>query len=126
MGRREADEEVGDSGDGFVNSSPSPTDEKGDHAYTRRQSSVTTAQIQNPLSGMSHQELLADVEKFSKEKDLTDSLDDLQKGALISQKRSRFETIECLSEEEKSLIRREKSNRWKQPAMMYYMTSMLC
>ena len=66
---------------------------------------------------------MEDVEQFAKEKDLLDALDDLKKGALVAQRKHRFETIEMLTEEEKSVIRREKENRWNQPAMMYYMTS---
>ena len=75
---------------------------------------------------MSEKALMDDVEQFAREKDLLDALDDLKKGALVAQRKNRFETIEMLTEEDKKVIRREKENRWDQPMMMYYMTSKFC
>ncbi|KAL9124810.1 MAG: hypothetical protein Q9217_005907 [Psora testacea] len=122
MARHKADEEAVDQQDEYTNTS---LGEKDGGGFSSRQGSVAYAKLQNPLAGMTYEELMDDVEKFAKEKDLVFALDDLKKGALVSQKRTRFETIEMLSEDEKESIRREKTNRWKQPAMMYYMT-ILC
>ena len=129
MGKRDIDEEA------FHEDSPSPPsskhlNEKGDDGLQRRQSSlggransIANAKIQNPLAGMTQEELITDVESFCKEKDLMYAIDDFQKGALLAQYKGRYEMIESLSEEEKELIRREKTHRWTQPKMMYYMTS---
>lgn len=77
----------------------------------------------NPLAGLSKEELLADVEAFAQEKNLEYVLDDLKKGALVAQDPKAFETVDELTEEEKEVLRREKTHRWHQPFMMYFLTS---
>lgn len=79
--------------------------------------------LKNPLAGLSKEELLADVDAFAREKGLEDALEDLKKGALISQDPKAFESLSELTEADKELIRREKTHRWNQPFMMYFMTS---
>ncbi|EEP77488.1 conserved hypothetical protein [Uncinocarpus reesii 1704] len=79
--------------------------------------------LRNPLSDLTREELLRDVEEFAIEKGLTDILDDLKNGALISQDPKSFEQLDDLSETERELLRREKTHRWHQPFMMYFMTS---
>lgn len=81
------------------------------------------ARLRNPLVGLSKRDLMRDVEDFAKEKDLMDALDDLKKGALVSQNPTMFETIEELTEDDKEILRRETTHRWIQPFMMYFMTS---
>lgn len=120
-----ADEEPNAHEKSHSNHSPSssqdfgPNREKG----AGRQQSVVNMKLQNPLSGMSYEELMTDVEQFAKQYDLEYALDDLQKGALVSQNKSGFENFERLTAEDKTLIREEKLHRWRQPKMMYYMTS---
>lgn len=80
--------------------------------------------VKNPLSGMSKEELMKDVEEFAQEKNLTHILEELKKGALIAQEPKSFESYDELSESDKNLLRREKTHRWSQPFMMYFMTSM--
>ncbi|KAI4169073.1 MAG: hypothetical protein LQ343_005936 [Gyalolechia ehrenbergii] len=119
------DEELNDHEKPYTNRSPTSSEdfgangEKGDPS--RRQSVINT-KLQNPLSGMSYEELMDDVSLFAKQYDLQYAEDDLQKGALIAQKRSGFENMDRLTDEDKSLIREEKLHRWRQPRMMYYMT----
>lgn len=79
----------------------------------------------NPLASLSKEQLLADVEAFAQEKELEFILDDLKKGALVAQDPKEFESLDELSEEEKEWLRREKTHRWHQPFMMYFMTSKL-
>lgn len=122
MGQRDIDQEA------YDDDSPRPPsskhlDEKGDNNGALRKGSIANAKIANPLADMNFDELMDDVDKFCQEKDLMYAVDDFQKGALLAQKKGRFETIEMLSEDEKELIRREKTHRWRQPKMMYYMTS---
>ncbi|EAS29308.3 sugar porter (SP) family MFS transporter [Coccidioides immitis RS] len=81
--------------------------------------------LRNPLSGMTKDELFRDVETFALEKGLMDVVDDLKKGALIAQDPKSFELLDELSEAEKELLRREKTHKWNQPFMMYFMT-ILC
>ena len=86
---------------------------------------VDKTQQKNPLASLSKEQLLADVEAFAQEKELEFILDDLKKGALVAQDPKAFESLDELSEEEKEWLRREKTHRWHQPFMMYFMTSKL-
>ncbi|PLN74730.1 putative MFS myo-inositol transporter [Aspergillus taichungensis] len=79
----------------------------------------------NPLAELTQEELFRDVEQFAHEKELSDILDLLKKGSLIAQDPRRFEELPELQEEEKVVLRREKTHRWSQPFMMYFMT-ILC
>ncbi|KAL8846464.1 MAG: hypothetical protein Q9221_008448 [Calogaya cf. arnoldii] len=99
-----------------------PNGEKDDPG---RKQSVINMKLMNPLAGMSYDELMTDVEQFAKNHDLEYALDDLQKGALVSQNKAGFENFDRLTAEDKTLIREEKLHRWRQPRMMYYMT-ILC
>ncbi|KAL8975236.1 MAG: hypothetical protein Q9197_000539 [Variospora fuerteventurae] len=95
----------------------------GEKQSASRKQSVANVKLQNPLADMTYDELMADVNQFAEQYDLQYALDDLQKGALIAQKRSGFEKMDRLTDEDKTLIREEKLHRWRQPKMMYYMTS---
>ena len=99
--------------------SPENMDEK------RRESLKNDANVKlrNPLAGLTKAELYRDVERYAQEKDLMDIVEYLKKGALIAQDPKRFERLEELSEEEKETIRHERTHRWDQPFMMYFMTS---
>ncbi|KAL8916574.1 MAG: hypothetical protein Q9208_008445 [Pyrenodesmia sp. 3 TL-2023] len=99
--------------------------ESGEKDGKARQQSVVNTKLQNPLAEMSYDELMADVLQFAEEHQLQHALDDLQKGALVAQKRSEFEKMDRLTDDDKTLIREEKLHRWRQPKMMYYMT-ILC
>ncbi|RJE24821.1 MFS sugar transporter [Aspergillus sclerotialis] len=84
-----------------------------------------TEKQKNPLAGLTKEELLADVEAFAREKNLQHVVDDLKRGALVAQDPRRFESLSELSDNEKDLLRREKTHKWRQPFMMYFMT-ILC
>ncbi|KAL3438209.1 hypothetical protein BDV09DRAFT_205620 [Aspergillus tetrazonus] len=81
--------------------------------------------LHNPLAILTREQLLKDVEQFAREKDLEHILPDLRKGALVAQNPKIFEDIPDLSEEDKNHLRREKTHRWHQPFMMYFMTKPL-
>ncbi|KAF5351752.1 hypothetical protein D9756_007418 [Leucocoprinus leucothites] len=85
----------------------------------------TNARIQNPLHGIPKDKLLSQVEEFANEKGLEDITSLLQKGALIAQNPSQFETIAELEEAEKAVIRRETTHKWHQPRDLYF-TVILC
>lgn len=63
--------------------------------------------IQNPLHGIPKKLLLSQVEEFAREKGMEDITEVLQKGALIAQNPSKFESLEELDESDKEIIRRE-------------------
>ncbi|KAJ7928599.1 hypothetical protein B0H13DRAFT_1968080 [Mycena leptocephala] len=65
------------------------------------------ARIQNPLHGIPHDRLLAQVEEFTREKGFDDQLKLFQKAALLAQSPSKFEEIAELDEADKQAIRRE-------------------
>ncbi|RDW86960.1 sugar porter family MFS transporter [Aspergillus mulundensis] len=81
--------------------------------------------LHNPLAVFTREQLLKDVERFAREKDLEHILPDLRKGALVAQDPRIFEDLPELTEEDKNILRREKTHRWHQPFMMYFMT-ILC
>ena len=77
----------------------------------------------NPLASLTRDELFRDVELFAREKNLEHIVDELKRGALVAQDPKSFEELQELSEGEKELLRREKTPRWSQPFMMYFITS---
>jgi hypothetical protein len=82
------------------------------------------AKLRNPLHGIPHNQLMEDVELFAQEKGLMDDIEVLRKGALVAQNPKTFEDLD-LSEDDKIALRRETTNKWDQPFMMYFMT-ILC
>lgn len=120
------DEELNAREKDYANHSSSSSQDfgpNGEKADPDRKQSVINMKLQNPLAGMSHDELMTDVEQFAKEHNLDYALDDLQKGALVAQNKAGFENFDQLTDDDKTLIREEKLHRWKQPRMLYYMTS---
>ncbi|KAI1906800.1 hypothetical protein LOZ12_000944 [Ophidiomyces ophidiicola] len=129
MGEKAHDPEVNPTNEGGQGSKSSASVEKVSADENARawvkEGAVVNNKLRNPLSGLSRDELFRDVEEFAEEKGLVDILDDLKKGALVAQDPKSFETLEELSTEEKDILRREKTHRWHQPFMMYFMT-ILC
>jgi len=95
----------------------------------RKASAAHVAQkLRNPLTGLTEEQVLADVETWCAEKGLTEDLDSFRKGALIARVGARedgFEYVNILSEEEKGWLRHEVSHRWSQPFMLYFLV-VLC
>ncbi|KAJ5010864.1 MFS myo-inositol transporter [Colletotrichum sp. SAR 10_99] len=89
--------------------------------------SSTAALLRNPLVGLSHDELIKDVDTFTDKYGLTKYKEEFRKGALVAQASNRpdgFETITALNEEEKAMLRREVNHRWDQPFMLYFLCSL--
>ncbi|KAL1953441.1 hypothetical protein VTO42DRAFT_2819 [Malbranchea cinnamomea] len=80
----------------------------------------TTGEIRNPLTGIPKDQLLQDVEQFAQEKDMTDILPLLKKGALVAQSPRDFESLEELDENEKQVLRDEVLHRWRHPWALYH------
>jgi hypothetical protein len=77
--------------------------------------------IKNPLAGISHDKLMADVTGYATEYDLQDILPILKKGALVAQLPSGVELIPELSDDDHRRILAEETTRpWKHPFALYY------
>ena len=74
--------------------------------------------FENPLSGLSREQLFSDVDKFCTENGLADHIEDFRKGALVAQSRKEYKTMNDLNNEEKNILEREQTHRWSQPFML--------
>jgi len=83
---------------------------------------LTNCRIQNPLAGIPHDVLLRNVEDFAREKNLTEHIPLLQKGALVAQDPTNYEDItgeHALDEKEIEDLRSEVLHKWRQPLTLY-------
>ena len=105
-----------------------------DEHVVERAASVATrkasvaALLRNPLTGMSEEEVLGDVDQFIEEKGLHEYRDAFRKGALlarVNQRQDGFEYVSSVPDNEKEILRRETSHRWSQPFMLYFLV-ILC
>lgn len=97
-----------------------------DEKHRERRMSAT-ALLQNPLSGMSRDEVLADVDAFVEERGLSEHREEFRKGALLAQvnnKSNGFEEIDAITDEEKQILRKEQTHRWHQPFMLYFLCTL--
>jgi hypothetical protein len=83
-----------------------------------------SGKFENPLAGVSKAKLLHEVERFCRDYDLTGNLEIMKKGALVAQSPLHFHEIEELSNEDIAILEREKSHKWNQPWMLYWLTVM--
>lgn len=96
-------------------------------ASATRKASVAVL-LRNPLTGMSEEEVIHDVNAWVTDKGLSEYEDEFQKGALVArvgQREDGFEYVSQLSEEEKALLRHEVTHRWDHPFMLYFLV-VLC
>jgi len=78
-----------------------------------------SAKIRNPLAGIPRATLMKQVEMFATEQGLTDITPLLQKGALVAQDPARFEHLTELDEQERDVLREERTHKWRQPFALY-------
>ena len=83
-----------------------------------------SAAFENPLEGLSREQLFQDVEKFCQEADLMEHLDDFRKGALVAQSPRSYGHVTELSDEDRNILDREVSHRWSQPFTLYWLVVM--
>lgn len=81
--------------------------------------------VSNPLADVSYEDLMQDVEVFCKEKNLTQYVDLVKKGALIAQDPAGFEQVQILQEDEREALRFEAAHKWKHPLALYF-TIIVC
>jgi sugar porter (SP) family MFS transporter len=77
------------------------------------------------LAHVSPEQLRIDVENFAKEHQLTELTPLLMKGALVAKDPPAFESVEGLTEDEKTAIRNEVLHKWRQPKSLFF-TIILC
>ncbi|TEB24574.1 hypothetical protein FA13DRAFT_1305986 [Coprinellus micaceus] len=83
------------------------------------------AKIQNPLHGITQDELVKQVQSFANEKGFEDKVDLFTKGALLAQHPGAFESVPGMTEEDKNHIRRETTHKWSQSKDLY-LTVIIC
>ena len=79
------------------------------------------AKLANPLAGYSHAELKRMGNKYATDHQVGDDEDirAFELGACLAQDPSKFDTIENLRPNELETLRKEITNRWHQPKLMY-------
>ena len=83
------------------------------------------AKLANPLSGLSHEQLMDDGAEFARTHGMGDLEDLFRKGALAAQDPLAFDSISHFTDTEKDIFRREFTHRWDQPGTLYYLV-ILC
>ncbi|KIJ61769.1 hypothetical protein HYDPIDRAFT_95845 [Hydnomerulius pinastri MD-312] len=104
-------------------------DEHGHHHHPKLDAKTKAiinadAKLANPLRGVPHDRLMADVEVFAKERGLTHILPDLQKGAIVAQDPEAYNRLDMFTEEDRRVLREEVTHKWKQTGTLYYMVVM--
>ncbi|KAJ5451395.1 Major facilitator superfamily domain general substrate transporter [Penicillium cf. griseofulvum] len=79
-----------------------------------------TGEIKNPLAGIPHGELMANVTAFATEHGLEDILPILKKGAMVAQTPAEIEEIPELNDDDRRVLYEEHTRRWKHPFALYY------
>lgn len=78
------------------------------------------AKLANPLAGIPQDQLMRDGALFAREHNLPDLETEFSKGALVAQDPFAFETLDVLAEDDKAVLRRERTHRWDQPKTLYW------
>lgn len=74
---------------------------------------------------MTEEEMLKDVDSFSKEHGFEEDLALLRKGALVARDPVNFAAVPGITDAEKSAISNEVLHKWRQPRILYF-TIILC
>jgi hypothetical protein len=83
-----------------------------------------SAAFENPLAGVSKEQLLQDVEAFCRDNNLMDHVETFRKGALVAQNPRNTASIVELNDEERIILDREHTHRWSQPLTLYWLVIM--
>lgn len=90
----------------------------------RQSSENLNAKLANPLAGISHEQLMADVTAFTQAHGLLEYTETMQKGALVAQDPPAFESLPLLTDADRNVLRREITHKWDQPFTLYYLVVM--
>jgi hypothetical protein len=88
-----------------------------------RPANKLNAVFENPLADIPREQLLADVARFCKQYGLEEYEEVFKKGALVSQNPAGAQDLVELSEEEKTVLRREHTHKWSHPWQLYFLAS---
>ncbi|KJZ79405.1 hypothetical protein HIM_00874 [Hirsutella minnesotensis 3608] len=105
----------------------SPSDGANEQATAQLAPSIIVPR--NPLEGMSDDEIIADADRFVGDNGLVEYRDVFRKGGLVARTQNLpngFETLEQLTEEDKSVLRYEVTNNWKSSPRKLYLLCALC
>ncbi len=91
---------------------------------SRMRTSDLKAKLENPLARLTHEQLLADAAEFARTHELGEYTETIQKGALLAQDPTAFETLPMLDEEDRRVLRREFTHKWDHPKTLYYLVIM--
>ena len=97
--------------------------EKAGYNVEGKGTATSSAILENPLAGVSQEQLIKDVEEFCCKFGLQDNLSSFIKGALISQNPRGAMSLPELTEEDREALQREHTHKWSQPWMLYFLTS---
>lgn len=88
-------------------------------AERRRRNDV--AKLANPLAGISHDDLEQMGDSYARKHQMGDEEDirAFQKGACLAQDPSKFDIVTGLTGQEIEVLRKEITNRWSQPKLLY-------
>lgn len=100
-------------------------DEKREVPHVDTAISNINAKLANPLTGLSHEQLIASGAEFARTHGLGHLEEEFKKGALAAQDPLAFEKVPYFSEDDKDIFRRELTHRWDHPGTLYYLV-ILC
>ncbi|EEH42377.2 uncharacterized protein PADG_07197 [Paracoccidioides brasiliensis Pb18] len=112
-------------------STPTPFPTQRQHSFaTSQRESLTAAErarrnlnakLANPLAGLSHATLMKRGGRYARQHQIGDEEDirAFELGAVLAQAPEQFESVQGLTEKELQVLRKEFTNRWSQPGLMY-------
>lgn len=83
----------------------------------------TEVRMNNPLLGLTAEQLQQDVDRFVTEKNLEEHRDMFYKGALCAQAQGTndFQSITVLTEDDRAALEKERTHKWRQPLTLYWL-----
>lgn len=84
------------------------------------------AMFENPLAGISREQLFADVDEFCDRHSLSEYNELFRKGALVAQNPSGAQDLDILNQADKHILEREHTHKWSHPRQLYYLVSKYC
>lgn len=79
-----------------------------------------SAKLENPLAGLTIEELEVEAEQFCNANGLVDQIDNFKRGAILAADPQNLDRVPYLTPEEREFIDAEKTHKWRQPMIMYY------
>ena len=85
--------------------------------------SKLNALFENPLAGISEEQLFKDVDDFCNKFNLMGHNEAFRKGALVAQSPHTAQDMDYLNDQDKAVLLREHTHKWDQPKSLYYLVS---